>query len=118
MSGSDTAFNRIKSLLGKMDRSIDDARQHRLHADEDQSGPPIEHEHDTDLSNSEQKLVPQPAPATAPAPVASRPPSKYGKARPIRELRNTNGHAPDSDKGSTGFSHPKSHDADTGWKTA
>jgi len=114
MPGSDTAFNRIKSLLGKMDRSIDDARQQRLHADEDGGGAEISPESAVILSDTERQAVEEthekPLPATA------RPPSKYGRARPIREI--PNGSSGSSEETSNGFSGTGNRGTDTGWKTA
>ena len=34
MGTSERAFNQVKEILGKLDRSIDQARQKRLHGDE------------------------------------------------------------------------------------
>ena len=73
MPGSDTAFNRIKSLLGKMDRSIDDARQQRLHADEDDGAAEISPESAVILSDAERQAVEK---HEKPLPATARPPSK------------------------------------------
>ena len=46
MGTSERAFNQVKEILGKLDRSIDQARQKRLHGDE-----PPEPEQQTDQSS-------------------------------------------------------------------
>ena len=74
MADQGRAYNEVKELLGKLDRSIDDARDKRLHGD---------------------RPEPTPQPSRAPEPVKPEesngvvnPPrpgaSKYGKARPLR----------------------------------
>ena len=85
MQSPDTAFDRVKSLLGKMDRSIEDARRRRLHGPEDE---PIEGPEPR--TNGDHGSVESPAAVTsAPEGLAEaepRPASRYGRARPIREL--------------------------------
>lgn len=115
MAGTDTAFDQIKSLLGKMDRSIDDARQQRLQGDTQ----PDTQAHDASDSSDNQPTSDNPTRASGSsedakaqvAPPQSRPPSKYGRARPIRDLSkgsNQPGHSsPNGSAGST-----------PGWKTA
>jgi hypothetical protein len=39
MGTSERAFNQVKEILGKLDRSIDQARQKRLHGDEPEATP-------------------------------------------------------------------------------
>ncbi|MCC7390015.1 MAG: hypothetical protein IT431_14735 [Phycisphaerales bacterium] len=84
MHPSETAFDRVKSLLGKMDRSIDDARRRRLddHADPD----PTDSQTKTDSAGQLIGAEKQPEPEAQPP----RPASKYGRARPLREV-NGNG---------------------------
>ena len=73
MADQGRAYNEVKELLGKLDRSIDDARDKRLHGDRPEPAP-IQRE-------------PEPAPTEEPNGVAGTPrpgASKYGKARPLR----------------------------------
>ncbi|MGE3106942.1 MAG: hypothetical protein AB7G11_06845 [Phycisphaerales bacterium] len=81
MSGSERAFDKVKSILTKLDRNIDAARERRLHG----------------------TRVPPPKPAPVPSPAATTPPgtiigaaegarspgpaspgSIFGRATPIR----------------------------------
>jgi len=90
MQPSDKAFDRVKSLLGKLDRSIDDARRRRLtESDEGQPQLPL---HAPPTTPTHHDREPQAA-STPEAPAReSRPEppvrseSKYGRARPIRDL--------------------------------
>lgn len=80
MHSSENAFDRVKSLLGKMDRSIDDARRRRLDEHPGEGS-------DDDHTHAEQKETMGGAERrdeTAAAP--PRPTSKYGRARPLREV--------------------------------
>ncbi len=104
MQPTDSAFDRVKSLLGKMDRSIDEARQRRLD-DEDPSddtpGGNGTHDHltDSDQTGSESPSNGAAGPdgtngvngsaAARPAEPA-RPASKYGRATPIRDTTKPN----------------------------
>lgn len=66
MSRSERAFNQVKSILGKLDRSIDEARARR-------TSPP-----------AVPAAAPAPAPIPAPKPQApATPGSVYGRAKPI-----------------------------------
>jgi hypothetical protein len=90
MQPSESSFDRVKSLLGKMDRSIDDARRRRLHDPEEEPAADPQAECLTTTDHA--------APGTTPAeetavPAPARPTSKYGRARPLRELGNPNGSA-------------------------
>ncbi|MCB9845787.1 MAG: hypothetical protein H6811_07385 [Phycisphaeraceae bacterium] len=76
------AFDEVKAILGKLDRSIDAARDRRLHADRP-SAPAAAPSHAPD------RETPPASPPTnghEPAPLSPQRPgaSKYGKARPIR----------------------------------
>lgn len=76
MSTSDRAFNQVKAILGKLDRSIDQARERRTQPEPLPAGPSI-------------AALPQPAPipvappAAAPVSAPGRPPSPYGRAQPL-----------------------------------
>jgi len=74
MSTSDKAFNQVKAILGKLDRSIDQAREKRLQGPVAPTPP----------------LAPAPAPVAvvappAPAPVNPGVPNgaAYGRAKPL-----------------------------------
>lgn len=73
MADHGRAYNEVKELLGKLDRSIDDARDKRLHGDRPEPQP----------SRSE----PEPRKSEEPNGTINPPrpgASKYGKARPLR----------------------------------
>ncbi|HZW08793.1 MAG TPA: hypothetical protein VFF69_02735 [Phycisphaerales bacterium] len=89
MHPSSNAFDRVKSLLGKLDRSIEDARRRRL-TDGDEPDPEIEGPAAETQTKSDQSVglnaldaKPEPTRAEAPSRTTS---SKYGRARPIRDL--------------------------------
>jgi hypothetical protein len=82
MQSSDNAFDRVKSLLGKLDRSIDDARQKRLHPEEEV--PDLRDEGEPQFFQTE--ADPDAAAGENQDPENDRPTSKYGRAKPIREL--------------------------------
>jgi hypothetical protein len=85
------AFDRVKSLLGKLDRSIDDARRRRL-TEGDEEGAAANGSHvaypqtHSDRTPESDSLTG----AAAPAEVPARSDSKYGRARPIRDLSGPN----------------------------
>jgi len=90
MQPSESSFDRVKSLLGKMDRSIDDARRRRLHDPEED----IVAEQSSDNQTPPAQAADQAAKTgAAPQHQPERPASKYGRARPLRELGNPNGSA-------------------------
>lgn len=68
MSTSDRTINQVRAILNKLDRSIDEARERRLHP----APPPAP--------------TPPPAPAPAHKPQTSPPSSgsQYGRAQPLQ----------------------------------
>lgn len=68
MGPSEKTFNQVKSILGKLDRSIDQLRAQRTHTPP--AGP---------AGDSPRSPTPEPPPA-APA----RPSSMYGRATPLK----------------------------------
>lgn len=77
--GSDRkAFNEVKALLGKLDRSIDEARSKRLGPDEPEPTPPS---NGTDDPTS--TTIGEGAPSVPPRAKPARPASKYGRAKPL-----------------------------------
>lgn len=84
MSGSERAFDKVKSILGKLDRNIDAARERRLQGTRVPAPKP---------ASIPPSVVPAATPATAligtaeAARVPDRPPtpgSVFGRATPIR----------------------------------
>lgn len=102
MQPTDSAFDRVKSLLGKMDRSIDEARQRRLD-DEDPSddnpggrgpGQPLtntDQHHAESATNGTNGNGHSNGTSASARPEPTRPTSKYGRATPIRETPPANG---------------------------
>ena len=76
MGASGKAFDEVKQILGRLDRSIDEARTKRLGPAEPDPAP---------AAPSDRPIgAPQrPAPATLPA-TPQRRTSKYGRAKPLR----------------------------------
>lgn len=84
MHASDSSsFDRVKSLLGKLDRSIEDARSKRLRGPEEPEETEVEGDQAFFQSDSEHHGE---AAANAAEESPARPTSKYGRARPIRDL--------------------------------
>lgn len=71
---SDRAFTQAKSILGKLDRSIDQAREQRLGGPTPPPAPPSSH------AAAMQQQVGR---AETPAPTPARPSSPFGRATPI-----------------------------------
>ncbi|HYE61649.1 MAG TPA: hypothetical protein VD997_06610 [Phycisphaerales bacterium] len=76
MGPSEKAFNQVKSILGKLDRSIDQLREQR-------TTPPAPAAAVVTHARVE---PPKPAPAPAPAPYRSA--SGFGRATPITPTNN------------------------------
>jgi hypothetical protein len=86
MPTSDRAFNQVRDILGRLDRSIDEARDRRLRGNEPQK-PAEPQPLDTIVGTSDTgpEREPQRAPASAVAPrQTTRPPSPFGRAKPLR----------------------------------
>lgn len=77
MSSESKAFNEVRALLGKMDRSIDRARERRLGPEEppvDRARPPV----------SQDQTVGGPKPELGnPPPASPRRNTQFGRARPL-----------------------------------
>lgn len=79
MSGSERAFQKVKAILGKLDRSIEEARERRLH-----TTAPAAPASPVQPAQPQQAAPPgmaQRIPAQQKAPAS--PGSIYGRARPI-----------------------------------
>jgi hypothetical protein len=75
MGPSEKAFNQVKSILGKLDRSIDQLREQR-------TAPPAP------ATPVPHQRVEPPKPAPTPAPQPYRSASGYGRATPITPSSN------------------------------
>lgn len=82
--GQTRAFNEVKALLNRLDRSIDEAREKRLTGDRPAAAP---------VQSAPATPPPQPVQSVMPSPPP--PPAKvsgpYGRARPLRPSGNTPG---------------------------
>lgn len=98
MQPTESAFDRVKSLLGKMDHSIDEARRRRLEDESPDTTLGGQDEADT-FTNTDQASEPHTngtnghtqgngASHTKPIDEPQRPVSKYGRATPIRNSPN------------------------------
>lgn len=94
MQPTDSAFDRVKSLLGKMDRSIDEARQRRLDDEDPSDDPPggpgksltdSDHAHADPAQNGTNGNGHSNGASNGTRSEPGRPTSKYGRATPIRE---------------------------------
>ncbi|MDX9910626.1 MAG: hypothetical protein RBS39_02210 [Phycisphaerales bacterium] len=63
------AFKQVKAILSKLDRSIDEARKKRTGVDDEPAAP--------------DRAQAQPPRAPEPAPTPARPPSPFGRAKPL-----------------------------------
>ena len=86
MGSTGKAFDEVKAILGKLDRSIDQARSRRLGPDEtpedSESGEELIGRREEDTSTVVGGN--QPVRASAPNKGRARPASEYGRARPLR----------------------------------
>jgi hypothetical protein len=71
MGPSEKTFNQVKSILGKLDRSIDQLRAQRTSPQPPAQPAP---------ANEQSRTIPAPQPL----PQNTRPPSIFGRATPIR----------------------------------
>ncbi|HLO40703.1 MAG TPA: hypothetical protein VK176_06745 [Phycisphaerales bacterium] len=85
MSPSNKAYNEVKALLGKLDRSIDDARKRRLDTTPRGSTPPASN---PPISTPPATLLGNGAAKAAPSGQASRQSSIFGRAQPLRPSGN------------------------------
>ncbi|MCC6428359.1 MAG: hypothetical protein IT435_16250 [Phycisphaerales bacterium] len=86
MSPSNKAYNEVKAILGKLDRSIDDARKRRLDTSPRGSAPiPAAA---SPISTNGSTLLGAAPIAPAAATPANRPTSIFGRAQPLRPSGN------------------------------
>lgn len=82
MTTSQHTFDQVRSILGRLDRSIDQARERRLHGDEEPKAD------EAPVKAPERQSAPKapPPPAVGPARQASpKAPSPFGRAKPLRK---------------------------------
>lgn len=80
MGPSDKAFNQVKNILGKLDRSIDEVRNKRLTPEPT----PVPVQSSSVVASPTTLIgVPKQAPAAAPAAASAPARSGFGRARPI-----------------------------------
>ena len=111
MAGSEQGMNKVRSILGKMDRSISDARKRRLGEPE---GPASSGHEEDDLlighsETAERPAQQEPAKTEEVSPMRAR----YGKARPIGQpSSNGNGTANGTGNGTPNGAGSPHHDGD------
>lgn len=86
MSEQNRAFDQVKAILDKLDRSIDEARQKRLHGDEPEAEqPPRQESQNTPQARQSEPSQPELAPEVPAGQTARRAGSSpYGRAKPLR----------------------------------
>ena len=87
MTTSQHAFDQVRSILGRLDRSIDKAREKRLHGDDqsDTEANPARKEPAKDIPGRDAGPTTPPPPPVGPPPAAPRAPSPFGRAKPLRK---------------------------------
>lgn len=81
MTTSQHTFDQVRSILGRLDRSIDQAREKRLHGDDE----PKPSETGTTPERRDEPKAPPP-PAVGPArQTPAKAPSPFGRAKPLRK---------------------------------
>jgi len=98
MTTSQHAFDQVRSILGRLDRSIDQARQKRLHG-----GDEPEANDATAVPTKRAEPSAPPPPAVGPARSAPpRAPSPFGRAKPLRKTQDDSPLDRWSDRGAPG----------------
>lgn len=82
MAGSDQSINNVRSILGKMDRSISDARRRRLGEPDPVSANGVSEEDDLMIGQAEDPAAETKAEQAEPEQISPMR-ARYGKARPI-----------------------------------
>lgn len=105
MSTSQHTMDQVRSILGRLDRSIDQAREKRLHGQVPAVTGAIEKPAARAPEPAPRQPSPPPPPAVGPVrPAPSRAPSPFGRAKPLRNgNENTSGRW--SDRGTGGPNH-------------
>ncbi len=95
MSTSQHTIDQVRSILGRLDRSIDQAREKRLHG-----GPESRPIPETPARSEQATRTQAPPPAVGPArAVPNRAPSPFGRAKPLRNAPNDTPHNRWTDRG-------------------
>ncbi|MFI4871388.1 MAG: hypothetical protein ACIARQ_06215 [Phycisphaerales bacterium JB061] len=97
MTTSQHTFDQVRSILGRLDRSIDQAREKRLHGDEE----PAATETAAPAGRTEPSAPPPPAVGPARA-TPARAPSPFGRAKPLRKTQDDSPLERWSDRGAPG----------------
>ncbi len=82
MGPSNKAYNEVKAILGKLDRSIDDARKRRLDTGPRSVAPAVIAA--TPLAASPSTLLGGSSASASASPTPPRQPSVFGRAQPLR----------------------------------
>lgn len=99
MTTSQHTFDQVRSILGRLDRSIDQAREKRLHGDDEPK------QQSTQTAAPERRDEPKapPPPAVGPARQApAKAPSPFGRAKPLRKANDDSPLDRWSDRGAPG----------------
>ncbi len=84
MSTSQHTIDQVRSILGRLDRSIDQAREKRLHGEPE----PRPTSEPAPAKEAAARATQPPPPAVGPArTAASRAPSPFGRAKPLRNTQ-------------------------------
>lgn len=99
MTTSQHTMDQVRSILGRLDRSIDQAREKRLHGDTEPRPAVVAPKAEEPAARA---TVPPP-PAVGPArPAPSRTPSPFGRAKPLRNGQSDKPHDRWTDRGAPG----------------
>ncbi len=113
MAGSEQGLNKVRSILGKMDRSISDARKRRLGEPEGAPNTNGVHEEDDLMIGHSESTKPVVRDEPAKAEEVSEMRARYGKAKPIGPApANSNGTGHGTGHGAGNGAPPPHHDGD------
>lgn len=99
MSTSQRTINQVRSILGRLDRSIDEARDRRLNGrteDAEATDAGREPAASTEPVDNAPPALPSPEapPPVGPARATPKPPSPFGRAKPLRKSGTDDGPEP------------------------
>lgn len=86
MTTSERTFNQVRNILGRLDRSIDEARDRRLRGGDEPEQAPETAEAEPQQRSEPPARTPSeaPPPPVGPRRSTSRAPSPFGRAKPLR----------------------------------
>ncbi len=105
MAGDNKAFNEVRALLSKLDRSIDEARSRRIGPKEEPAPKPASENRPAPRSELDRQ-VGAPRPQAAPLTPMQAKRAQYGRARPL----NANEPAQPRPQQDSGWKTPKNYD--------